>query len=257
MDFLKGRRIRILHNRVCIQYEISLLRVDVDGVFYAADAGHELIGKRFVGFLEVPLSPKHVLRPPDLVENLRVVVGPCADNRKRKEKNNANRGPRAGESQARIPQALAPLALLPTRPEENGHDVQQAAEEEPVNRKPAPGNPERRVTVEVRINNPGTIRKLRQVAGNVEGIPGKEIDEQENDVKEIPDVLIRRQHMNKKRKDRQHEEQREVTDQQLFDIEAQLETMESIGGLHDNAAGKHKKLNQKNNSYQRGQPWSV
>src|SRR6266568_7624125 len=206
MDFLKGRRIRILHHRVCIQYEISLLRVDVDGVFYAADTGHELIRKRFVGFLEVRLSPKHVLRPPDLVENLRVVVRPSPDNRKRKEKNNGSRGPHAGESQARIPQALAPLALLTTRPEENGHDVQQAAEEEPVNRKPAPCHAKRRVTVEVRINDSGPVREFWQVAGDVEGIPGKEISEQENDIKEIPDVLIRRQHMNKKRKDRQHEE---------------------------------------------------
>ncbi len=133
-----------------------------------------MIRKRFVGFLKVRLEVQHILRPQDFIKNLRIVVGPCAD------------------SQARIPQALAPLALLTTRPEENGHDVQQAAEEEPVNRKPAPGNPERRVTVEVRINNPGAIRKFRQVAGDVERIPGKEIGEQENDIKEIPDVLIRR-----------------------------------------------------------------
>src|SRR5208283_4910484 len=127
------------------------------------------------------------------VEDFGVVENPASSRGEQNQADERQRRPRTGEAEPGDPPALGPSRLLATRPEHDGGNDKQPAEQNPVQRKPAQGRDIRRIAKHVRVGNVRSGSELNQVRGYVEWLPDKKIDDQESNISEIANVLVGRQ----------------------------------------------------------------
>ena len=199
MDFGQRLRIRVVKHFLHPHGYVAGLGENIDPVLVAAHARQRQPVKPLVVFLVIRLAGQPILRPDQLVQDLGVVENPGSRGSERHQADQRQRRPGPRKAETGDSPALGPAALRAPRPEHDGGNGQQSAEQNPVQREPAPGRNIGRIAEHIRVSNVRSGPELNQIRSHVERPPDKEIDDQKSNVNEIANILVGRQGVNEER----------------------------------------------------------